>query len=181
MKNIEKMKRYAMAGVSFCFMLAIAGYINYKYNPEREKDLGQTVYVNSNTDNVEIYEDTESVNNSKNESIASFRNDRDNMYAELANNYSNIINNSNSSEDTISEYQKKLSDLIEEKNQIIMVENVIRSKNVDDVVIISTNNKVNVILKIEELEESLVAQIMQIVIDQLDVKANDISIEKINV
>ena len=35
MKNIEKIKRYAMAGASFCFMLVIAGYINYKYNPER--------------------------------------------------------------------------------------------------------------------------------------------------
>ena len=39
MKNKEKIKRYTMAVVSFCFMLVIAGYINYKYNPEREKDL----------------------------------------------------------------------------------------------------------------------------------------------
>ena len=143
--------------------------------------MGQTVYVNSNTDQVEIYEDAQTVNSTKAESITSFRNDRDNMYAELANNYSSIINNGNSSAETVSEYQKKLSDLIEEKNQIIMVENVIRSKNVDDVVIISTNNgKVNVILKTEELDETLAAQIMQIIVDQLGVNANDIGIEKIN-
>ena len=81
----------------------------------------------------------------------------------------------------MAEYQEKQSSLIEEKNQINMVENMIKSKNIDDVVIIPTNNgKVNVILKAEELEENIVAQVMQIIIDQLDVSANNISIEKID-
>ena len=180
MKNKEKIKRFSLAGISFCLMLAIAAYINYEYNPEREKDLGQTVYVNSNND-VNIYKDTKNVNASSYDTIASFRNDRDNMYSELANNYSSIINNNNSSSDTIAEYQGKLSKLIEEKNQIVMVENVIKSKNVEDVVImINTSGKVNVILKTDNLDETLAAQIMQVVVDQLDVDVNDISIEKIN-
>ena len=114
MKNKEKIKRFAMAGMSFCFMLLIAGYINYKYNPEREKDLGQTVYVNSNNDKVDIYDDTQATNSQADETIASFRYDRDNMYSELSNNYSNIINNTNSTAEVISEYQNKLSALIEE-------------------------------------------------------------------
>ncbi|MBO5476485.1 MAG: SpoIIIAH-like family protein [Clostridia bacterium] len=181
MKNKEKFKRFAMAGVSFCFMLVIASYINYKYNPEREKDLGQTVYVNSNSDEVKIYEETQNVSNPKDETIANFRYDRDNMYSELSNNYTDVINNSNSSAETIAEYQGKLSELIEEKNQIIMIENMIKSKNIEDVVLIPTNSgKVNVILKVDELNEELVAQVMQIIVDQLDVNANDISIEKIN-
>ena len=182
MKNKEKIKRFAMAGVSFCFMLVIAGYINYKYNPEREKDLGQTVYVNSNSDEVKIYEEkTQNVVNPKDETIANFRYDRDNMYSELSNNYTDVINNSNSSAETITEYQEKLSNLIEEKNQIIMVENMIKSKNIEDVVLIPTSSgKVNVILKVDELEEELVAQVMQIIVDQLDINANDISIEKIS-
>ena len=181
MKNREKIKRFAMAGASFCFMLLIAGYINYKYNPEREKDLGQTVYVNSNNDKVDIYDDTQATNSQADETIASFRYDRDNMYSELSNNYSNIINNTNSTAEVISEYQDKLSALIEEKNQIIMVENVIRSKNIEDVVIIpTTSGKYNVIVKTETLDETMVAQIMQIIVDQLGVDANNISIEKIN-
>ena len=181
MKSNEKIKRFAMAGASFCFMLLIAGYINYKYNPEREKNLGQTVYVNSNTDQVDIYDDTQATNTQADETIASFRYDRDNMYSELSNNYSNIINNSNSTADIVSEYQDKLSKLIEEKNQIVMVENVIRSKNIEDVVIIpTTSGKYNVIVKTDELDETLVAQIMQIIVDQLGVDANNISIEKID-
>lgn len=178
-KNKEKFKRFTMAGISFCFMVAIAGYINYKYNPEREKDLGQTVYVNSNNDEVNIYKEAGAVF-SNNDKISSFRNDRDNMYSELANNYSQIVNNSNSSSDTISEYQQKLSSLIEEKNQVLMVENVIKSKGIDDVVIVITNQeKANVILKIDELTETLVAQIMQTIVDQLNIKANDITIENV--
>ena len=30
-KNKEKLKRISIAGISFCFMISIAGYINYKY------------------------------------------------------------------------------------------------------------------------------------------------------
>jgi stage III sporulation protein AH len=181
MKNKEKIKKIGIAVLSFCFMISIAGYINYKYNPEREKDLGQTVYVNSNNDSVEIYKETDSVFNSNDDKITSFKNDRDNMYSELANNYSQIINNSNSSTDTISEYQQKLSSLIEEKNQVLMVENLIKSKGVEDVVIVLTNSqKANIIIKTQELSESLAAQIMQIVVDQLNIDANDITIENIN-
>ena len=62
-----------------------------------------------------------------------------------------------------------------------MVENVIRSKNIEDVVIIpTTSGKYNVIVKTETLDETMVAQIMQIIVDQLGVDANNISIEKIN-
>lgn len=177
MKNKEKIKRLSMAALSFCFMLAIAGYINYKYNPEREKDLGQTVYVNSNSDEVDIYKEE----NLEEDKITSFRNDRDNMYSELANNYSEIINNENSSEETITEYQQKLSALIEEKNQVLMVENIIKSKGVEDIVIVLTNSqKANVIVKAEEITESLAAQIMQTIVDQLNIDVNNITIENVN-
>lgn len=177
MKNKETIKRLSMAALSFCFMLAIAGYINYKYNPEREKDLGQTVYVNSNSDEVDIYKEE----NLEENKITSFRNDRDNMYSELANNYSEIINNENSSEETITEYQQKLSALIEEKNQVLMVENIIKSKGVEDIVIVLTNSqKANVIVKAEEITESLAAQIMQTIVDQLNIDVNNITIENVN-
>lgn len=179
--NKEKIKRLSMAAFSFCLMLAIAGYINYRYNPEREKDLGQTVYVSANNDEVNIYKEVEDVFSNEVNNIVSFRNDRDNMYSELSNNYSNIINNSNSSPDVIAEYQGKLSQLVEEKNQIAMVENIIKSKGIEDVVVIKNmSNKINVILKKESIDDALVAQIMQIVVEQLGVEASDISIENIN-
>ena len=184
-------KRSTLAFVSVALMLTVVGYINYRYNPDREQNLGQTVYVNGKDsftyENVSIYDeerkDTSSTNydleiETKDDSISVFKYDRDNMYSELSENYSNIIKNVNSSNEQIKEYQKKLDELIEEKNLITMVENVIKSKGVDEIVIIPTNNEnINVILKSsEKISDDKIAQIQQIIVDQLGAKANKLSI-----
>lgn len=41
------LKKGSAITVSVICMLVIAGYINYEYNPEREKNLGKTVYVSA--------------------------------------------------------------------------------------------------------------------------------------
>jgi len=178
MKNKEKIRRLSMAALSFILMLSIAGYINYKYDPEREKNLGQTVYV-SNNDDVKIYE--EDKNKEPESKISKYRNDRDNMYVELANSYSEIISNANSSQDTISQYQEKLSNLVEEKNKLLMLENMIRTKGIEDVVIVVTDSKkADVIIENDELTDEMIAQITDSVTQNLGINASDITIEKIN-
>ena len=93
-------KRSTLAFASVALMLTVVGYINYKYNPDREQNLGQTVYVNGKDsftyENVSIYDedikDTSSANYNfeneiKDDSISVFKYDRDNMYSELSENY----------------------------------------------------------------------------------------------
>lgn len=180
-------KRSTLAIISVGLMISVAGYINYKYNPEREKNLGQTVYVNGKDnftyDNVSIYSEENSLLSMENEEnkeddIAVFRYDRDNMYSELSENYTSIIKNENTTVEQINEYQKKLNELITEKNLINMVENVIKAKGIEDIVIIPTsNNNMNVVVKgKEELKDEQVAQIQQIIVDQVGVSAKKISI-----
>lgn len=182
-------KRSTLALLSVGLMVTVAGYINYRYNPEREKNLGQTVYVNGKDgytyENVSIYEN-ESVNtntstdeySSQDDSIVVFKYDRDNMFSELSENYTNIISNANTSTEQVNEYQKKLDELIEKKNLIMMVENVIKSKGIEDIVIIPTNNdNINVVVKSnEELKQEQIAQIQQILVDQLGADPNKLSI-----
>ena len=159
------LKRGKIALLSLTLMLLIAGYINYKYNPEREKNLGKTIYVNGKDsymyENVSIYNEEESSisnveeksnvtgnSNSNEDAISVFRYDRDNMYSELEENYRSTISNTNTSKEKINDYQDKLNKLIEEKNLISMVENVILSKGIEDIVIIPTsNNNLNVVIK----------------------------------
>ena len=69
-------KRGQLAMLSIAFMIMIAGYINYKYDPEREQQLGQTVKVNGDkiylyTSNKEVnaYEEVDAAFDDKNESI----------------------------------------------------------------------------------------------------------------
>ena len=111
--------------------------------------------------------------------LAVFKYDRDNMYSELSENYNNVIKNEKSSDEEIKEYQQKLSELIKQKNLITMVENVIKAKGIEDIVIIPTNNdNINVVIKSsEDLKQQQIAQIQQILVDQLGANANKISIE----
>lgn len=181
-------KRSTLALISVGLMVSVAGYINYKYNPEREKNLGQTVYVNGKDsftyDNVSIYSEENEDDKTKKEEveedsdIAVFKYDRDNMYSELSENYSSIIANQNTSSDQVNEYQQKLNDLITEKNLINMVENVIKSKGIKDIVIIPTSNdNLNVVVSSEEdLKDEQIAQIQQIIVDQIGVSGDKISI-----
>lgn len=193
------LKRGKIALLSLTLMLLIAGYINYKYNPEREKNLGKTIYVNGKDsymyENVSIYNEEESSisnveeksnvtgnSNSNEDAISVFRYDRDNMYSELEENYRSTISNTNTSKERINDYQDKLNKLIEEKNLISMVENVILSKGIEDIVIIPTsNNNLNVVIKSkEEIPSDLMAKIQQIIVDQLGVEASKISIIRQN-
>lgn len=187
------LKKSKLALLSITMMLVVAGYINYEYNPEREKNLGQTIYVNgkdnSEIDVVDIYSKPSNNNASndgekyqytlnKESTIAVFKYDRDNMFSELSENYRNIIANVNTSVDKINEYQVKLNDLLQRKNLITMVENIIKSKEIDDVVIIPTNNdNLNVIIKSEkEITKEQIAQVQQTLVDQFGISANKITI-----
>ena len=193
-------KRGGIAIFSLAIMLMVAGYVNYKYDSKREENLGKTIYVNGKDsftyENVSIYDEnknessisTESENleiqksdsNSNNDNtIAAFRYDRDNMYSELVENYKDAIQNGNVSQERINEYQSKIDKIIEEKNLINMVENVILSKGVEDVAIIPTNdNNINVIIKSKEkISETSISKIKQIIIEQLGIDSKKISIE----
>lgn len=193
---MKVIKKSQIAVLSILLMVGVAGYINYKYNPTREKNLGQTMYVNGKDsftyDKVSIYSDDKSNsenddtkttsasnNNSEDSVLAVFKYDRDNMYSELSENYTSVIKNEKSSEAEIKEYQQKLSELIKQKNLITMVENVIKAKGIEDIVIIPTNNdNINVVIKSkEDLTQQQIAQIQQILVDQLGANANKISIE----
>ena len=72
-----------------------------------------------------------------------------------------------------------ICELIKQKNLITMVENVIKAKGIEDIVIIPTNNdNINVVIKSkEDLTQQQIAQIQQILVDQLGANANKISIE----
>lgn len=197
MKIKEKSKKYLIAVLSFTMMVSIAAFINYRYNPEREKDLGQTVYVSTNVDENNLDKEAkaeENLNTLENDNssdvifknnvetvdtITKFKTDRDNKFVELSNNYYAVINNTNSNSETISNYQEKLAELIEEKNNLSILESIIISKGVEDAVVITNSTgKVNVIVKTNELLNDTATQIMQAVIDQLGVEAQNISIEQ---
>ena len=58
----------------------------------------------------------------------------------------------------------------------MIAENLIKTKDFEDVVIFINNGNVSVIVKAEKLEESQIAQIQNILTRELNVKVNKINV-----
>ena len=104
------------------------------------------------------------------------------MYMELANSYSSVINNNNTSQETLTEYQQKLSGLVQEKNKILISENIIRMKGAKDVAIVITDStRANVIVESDNLDESFIAQIVDVIVENFAISPENITVESVNV
>lgn len=184
-------KRGQLAIISVALMIMVAAYVNYRYNPEREKDLGQTVFVNGKDsftyNTVDIYsekqEDTVKTNSNidkgNEDVLATFKHQRDSMFSELTDNYTKVINNENTSVEQVNEYQNKLNTLIGKKHLISMVEEIIKAKGIEDIAIIPTNGNINVVVKSkEELTKDKIANIQSIIQDEFKVEAKQITISE---
>lgn len=189
---MKLIKRGQLAMLSICFMIMIAGYINYKYDPKREENLGQTmkvdsdqVYLYTSEDEVQVYEDVATsldknatIYNNKNieNTLSSFKNSRDNMFSELEENYTAVISKSASKDET-KIYQEKLDDVIKKKHLIEIVEGIIKAKGISEIVIVPTEDKYNVMVKTNtKLTEAQANMIEKIIEDEFNVSADKIKI-----
>lgn len=189
------MKRSQIAIISLSLMVMIAGYVNYKYNPEREENLGKTVYVNNKDgftySKVSIYEESENEANSEEvaeinnlykqkeaeETLSTFRASRNDMFSELKESYSKAVEANSTSAEKQAEYQEKLNELIKNKHAITVVEEIIKAKGIDDIVIVPTNENLNVIVADkEEITNDKIAMIQKIIQDELGFPADKITI-----
>lgn len=185
-------KRGQLAMLSISFMIMIAGYINYKYDPKREENLGQTMKVDSGevylyTDNeqVEIYAEASSMldknktiysNKNTESSLISFKSSRDNMFSELEQNYSSVISKSASVEEA-KVYQEKLDEVVRQKHLLEIVEGIIKAKGITDIVIVPTEDKYNVFVKMEsKLTDAQANMIKKIVEDEFNISSEKIRI-----
>lgn len=180
---MKVIKRGQLAMLSISFMIMIAGYINYKYDPKREENLGQTMKVDSNE--VHVYKEVtqnldknETIYNNKNSDslLSSFKDSRDNMFSELEENYINVISKSASKEDSMI-YQEKLDNIVKKKHLIDVVEGIIKAKGITEIVIIPNEDKYNVVIKMDsKLTDAQANMIRKIIEDEFDVEEENIKI-----
>lgn len=102
--------------------------------------------------------------------------ERETMYSQRIENYQKILNNAN-----VSEAQKKLAQdeitaIGEEQNAIMIAENLIKTKGIEDLIIFVNGDNVNVIVKGEELEKTQIAQVQNIIMRELNAKIENIHI-----
>ncbi len=183
-------------------MLITAGYFNYNTkNKETEAsanvlveeiaEVGEAKLVNAsettenentneiskeNMNNTTTNESEQVVTSGTDEYFSSSRLGRDTMYSQMIESYQKIINNEGISQEQKAVATKEITKINETKNSIMIAENLIKTKGLDDVVIFVNDKSISVILKCEKLEEDKIAQVQNIVARELDADIDDIHI-----
>ena len=140
-------------------------------NDQNKINIGDAVLVNSN----------ETIENTVNEKnyYAETKLERNQMYAEMIKNYENLINNTNLSEVQKSIATEEITKINNNKNAIMICENLILSKDFAECVILINEKNVNVIVHVEGgLNKEKVSQIQNIISRELSVEIENIHISE---
>ena len=185
-------------------MLVTAGYLNFTstnnngaIETSKVAELGDATLVNSEKveekteENVEVKEEKTNIDTNKetkeNETTQTVQEDtyfenskleRENIYSQMLETYQEIYNNTNSTQEQKNEAIKEIANINEKRNSIMIAENLIKAKGIENIVIFANTNSVSVIVKAEKLEPEQIAQIQNIVSRELEVGAETISISK---
>ena len=148
--------------------------VNDVFSKENDANIVLNEEISENTTNVEDIE-TNAVEDTD-DYFTNSRLDRNTMYSQRIENYQDILSNTNVSETQKKTAQEEITKINEEQNAIMIAENLIKTKGIEDLVIFVNGESVNVIVKSEELKEEEIAQIQNIVTRELEADIENIHI-----
>lgn len=108
--------------------------------------------------------------------FASSKLQRETMYSQSLESYQKMIDSAEISSEQKTIAQNEIIKINNEKNAIMIIENLIKSKGFNDVVVFINGKSVNVIIKAGNLASDDVAKIQNIVSRELEVEITDIHI-----
>ena len=194
-----KFKKGTAAIYLLALMLVTAGYWAYLSNESKtletvnlgnqdttnnvDENLGDATLVNSNEvkeqkqnqeQNQEQEQKTEQepVNDYFQESKLS----RDTMYSQTLETYQKMLDNSNVSEEQKAIVTQEITKLNQEKNAIMICENVLSTKGFNKCVIFVNVDSISVVVGKEKIETDEIAQIQNIVSREMNAKVENIHI-----
>ena len=157
--------------------LGLSVFINWYYsNPKQDivepeltekSNLGEAQYVNSNsiTDSNEFFNNA-NMNRTKAHDLAK-------------ENLNEIINNPNSSKETIDLAREKLFKISEQIKLEADIENIVKSQTNSQCLVTMSDNNIEVILPKESINESLIVKIKNIILSKTELSSEQISIIEI--
>ena len=102
--------------------------------------------------------------------------ERNNMYSQQIENYQEILSNTNVSEAQKKTAQEEITRVNNEQNAIMIAENLIKTKGIEDLIIFVNDKSINVIVKGGDLDKDEIAQIQNIVTRELGANIENIHI-----
>lgn len=137
-----------------------------------------TVQTNNNLENNTINNQIETSNNiDSKDYFVQTRLDRDTMYSQMLETYQKILENERIPADQKGIASNEIKNINDRKSAIAIAENIIKTKDFEDVAILINDNSINVVVKQKEnLTNEQVAKISNIVSRELKAEIGDIHI-----
>ena len=205
MKKVLKRNQIVISVIAV--MLIAAGYMNYTTNIKQTLDtaaltdsekyagLGDATLVSSsNVDEENKIEENKIEENKIEENqvqtsvkadedqelqyFAESRLEREKMYSQMIESYQKILQNTAISEAQREIAQNEIKKINDIKNSIMIAENLIKNKGIEDVIIFINGESVNIIVKANDLSQEQIAQVKNIVTRELKVEIENIHISK---
>ena len=197
------LKRNQFIVVVLALMLITAGYLNFiSRNEENTQtagiieetalaEIGDATLVSSNavqSENVneEMIENTVKVqenvsiettqNTIENDYFASSRLEREKMYSQMLESYQTILESSEISDAQKEVSQTEINKINNTKNAIMIAENLLKTKDIEDIILLVNDKSINVVVKTDKLSQDKVAQIQNIVSREMNAEIDNIHI-----
>ena len=196
-----KFKKGTAAIYVLALMLVTAGYWAYLSNESKtletvnlgnqdttnnvDENLGDATLVNSN----EVKEQKQNQNQEQNQEqeqkteqepvndyFQESKLSRDTMYSQTLETYQKMLDNSNVSEEQKAIVTQEITKLNQEKNAIMICENVLSTKGFNKCVIFVNVDSISVVVGKEKIETDEIAQIQNIVSREMNAKVENIHI-----
>lgn len=143
-------------------------------NNEIRTNANETALVENNKEQTE--ETTKTNAKISNEYFSKTRLNRESMYSQMVESYQKILENESIASDQKAIAQTEIKNINDTKNKIMICENLIKTKGIDDVIIFVNDKSISVVVKAENLEEDKIAQIQNIIAREMNTQINDIHI-----
>ena len=102
---------------------------------------------------------------------------RETMYSQMIESYQKILENESISETQKAIAQTEIQKINETKNKIMICENLIKTKDITDLVMFVNEKSVSVVVRADKLEQEQIAQIQNIIAREMqNIKKNDLVI-----
>lgn len=179
-------KKRPIVIVSLIALLFVVGILNYNYVLKDDEVAESDVIDNDGPINSELVEgktEDEIMVDSKNiskEFFIEYRLERDKNRSQHIALLENIVVNKDTDTETRGEAQNEMISLVKLSEKEMVIENLIRAKGFDDIIVFIHDGYVNAIVDSEDLSAAHAAQIQDIIFKETGISLDKISIATTN-
>lgn len=145
-------------------MVAVAGYLNWRYEANGSDTSDPIVSVANDSKNENLGEAV--MVNQENDYFTECRNNRESVRSKTIGVLNEVVNNANSTQEAKDKAQAEIVDISKNISDEANIENLIKAKGFSDVVVFINNGSVTVTVKANGLTAPQTAKIKDIVIEQ---------------